>query len=314
MSVIALLGPQRVQPTVASVAARLGIEGRFAVITAGWEEREGEDDELRDQLGGRADNLRLFQRGIQAQLADPPLAEALEQHHEALRREKDLYRQRLNHAMAAAREMLHHASAGTPLVRREQDDAIAAVTALDEHHVRSVREMRAAFAARWRPAEREAVRRRREEIAPLIAGAAAIAIAGGHVGVLLEHLRLFGVLDLAGARPIIAWSAGAMALAERIVLFHDSPPWGAGNAEVHEEGLGACRGILPLPHARRRLRLHDRVRVSLLARRFGAFRCLAMDDGAMIARRDGRTEFHAGARHLRPDGSVVEIGAGDDPA
>ncbi len=45
-----------------------------------------------------------------------------------------------------------------------------------------------------------------------------------------------------------------MVVCETVVLFHDSPPQGAGNAEVLDAGLGLARGVIALPHARRRLR------------------------------------------------------------
>ena len=73
--------------------------------------------------------------------------------------------------------------------------------------------------------------------------------------VLLHRMRLFDVMGLLNDQPIFAWSAGAMAMGDRVVLFHDSPPHGVGNAELFEEGLGAYHGVLPLPHAKKRLHL-----------------------------------------------------------
>jgi hypothetical protein len=108
--------------------------------------------------------------------------------------------------------------------------------------------------------------------------------------------------------PIFAWSAGAMVLGERVVLFHDHPPQGEGFAEVLESGLGLYRGLIPLPHSRRRLRLSDRVRVSLLARRFPGFRCLAMDEGSRI-HWDGVRWSGARGRWLEPSGTVETVAA-----
>ena len=59
-----------------------------------------------------------------------------------------------------------------------------------------------------------------------------------------------------------------MALGQRVVLFHDSPPQGFGNAEVWGPGLGLYTGVLVFPHAQRRLALEDAGRVAILARRF----------------------------------------------
>jgi hypothetical protein len=48
---IVLLGPQRLAPKVGFVARRLGIEGRAALVTAGWQERELETDDPVAALG-----------------------------------------------------------------------------------------------------------------------------------------------------------------------------------------------------------------------------------------------------------------------
>ena len=99
-----------------------------------------------------------------------------------------------------------------------------------------------------------------------------------------------------------------MAVGERIVLFHHFPPQGHGNTEVLEAGLGLVRGVVPLPHARRRLDLDDPKRMSRLARRFAPARCLALDDGACV-----RSSATAGARsgrgvsRLAADGAVERL-------
>jgi hypothetical protein len=140
-------------------------------------------------------------------------------------------------------------------------------------------------------------------------GAEAIAIAGGHVAVLLNRLRLFGLPGLQGGRHLLAWAAGAMVAGERIVLFHDSPPQGPGNAEVLEAGLGFYEGLLPLPDARHRLRLADRDRVALFARRFHPARCVALDQGARVDRTaDGWTAATPGIRYLDVSGDIREMG------
>jgi hypothetical protein len=101
---------------------------------------------------------------------------------------------------------------------------------------------------------------------------------------------LFGVADVLGERPVVAWSAGAMTVCERIVLYHDLAAHSPGHAEVFDTGLGLCRDVVPLPHARRRLRLDDRDRMALLARRFAPARCVVLDDGAQVDCPDGTCE------------------------
>src|SRR5262249_49144073 len=145
-----------------------------------------------------------------------------------------------------------------------------------------IRAVHDAWLARWRPAERAAVKRRRKEIADALRGASALCIAGGHVAVLLNRLRLFDIAGLIGDRPVLAWSAGAITRREGVVLFHDDPPEGPGRAELLDLGLGLIPGIVPLPHARKRLRVDDPACMSRLARRFAPAACVALDAGARI--------------------------------
>jgi len=46
-----LLGPQR-RPTLDGMVRSLGLPGPFATVTAGWQEREPDDGELRALLDG----------------------------------------------------------------------------------------------------------------------------------------------------------------------------------------------------------------------------------------------------------------------
>ena len=96
-----------------------------------------------------------------------------------------------------------------------------------------------------------------------------------------------------------------MVLTPRIVLFHDSPPQGAGYAEVFEPGLGLCHGIVPLPHARQRLRLGDPLRVRLLARRFAPDACVPLDGEAGLDWNGVRWQAHEGTSKLSPSGELV---------
>jgi hypothetical protein len=100
-----------------------------------------------------------------------------------------------------------------------------------------------------------------------------------------------------------------MVLTERIVVFHDRPPQGAGDPEVLEAGFGAVSGVVALPHAERRLRLDDRTRVALFARRFEPAMCAALDPRTRLDWRDGRWLGRDGTRKLTASGELAEIGA-----
>jgi hypothetical protein len=66
---------------------------------------------------------------------------------------------------------------------------------------------------------------------------------------------------------------------------------------VMGEGIGLLPDLVPLPDARRRLRVNDPVRMAVLARRFAPARCLVLDDGVRVRLTDGR---------LPPDARLVD--------
>ena len=304
MTLAVLLGPQRHDPTIGPELSRFGIPGPLAIITAGWQEREAEDDELAEHLGHECVNLRLHARSDDVYRNDPELFEAHRSKQDMQRQLQMLYRRRLGHALAAAREV-SQVAAPEALIEAERDAAILALRLVDKQHLSRTRQIQREFELHHRPAARPAVDRHYRELQEILGRCFGL-LAGGHVASLLNRMRLFQLDTLLSSLPrplpIFAWSAGAMALTERVVLFHDSPPQGPGNAELLGEGLGVVPGTVVLPHARRRLRLDDPLRVSLFARRFKPDQCLTLDAGQRVAW-DGRTRTVADDQ-LLPSGRV----------
>jgi hypothetical protein len=285
-SKVRLLGPQHAQPTVARVLAALGVRGPVAVVSAGQQEREGNPGIL-PELGVPAIDLTLHARAEQVFAADAELAAAYKARQTHLRLMQELYRVRLDRLNSAAHAIsLRHVAA--ELLADEAAISIALVRALDRDHLARCRAVHDAFDATW--TSPPSVGAQREELAAQIAKTDAIVIAGGHVAVLLNRLRMFGVPSLWGDRPIVAWSAGAMALCEQVVLFHDDPPQGTPMTEVLDAGLG--------------VRLDDRERVARMARRFEGIDCIALDHGARIELDGGRVVGGAGNQRLAPDGEI----------
>ena len=68
---IVLLGPQRLKPTLIDAVKKLDVRGDFAAVTAGWQEREDEIDELSAHLDRPVTNLRLHARGEDVFQRDP---------------------------------------------------------------------------------------------------------------------------------------------------------------------------------------------------------------------------------------------------
>ena len=309
MPAIVLLGPQRLKPTLATALAAAGVDGPVAAVTAGWEEREDEIENLRAHVPLPVVNLRLHARAEDVFRTDREFFLGYLERRRRLHELQDLYRLRLGHLVKALRELLRRRG-DRDLLKPERAAALADLRRLDAHQVRRIAEVHAGWEERWRPAEREALARHRRAVETLSRNAAAFAVAGGNVAILLNRLRLFGFADLAARRPVFAWSAGAMAVAERIVLYHDRPPQGPSHPEVFGDGLGLCRGVVPLPHARRRLRLDDALRVGMLARRFAPLRCVAMDDGSALSfDRGAWSAAQPGTWRLTPKGGLEEFPA-----
>src|SRR6185295_11443238 len=138
----ALLGPQRFRPCVAAVLDALGCRGTLAVVTAGWQEREEEVDELRAHVGRDVVNLQLYARNESALADDPELAAALRRHQEELQALQELYRLRLTLALRAVVELEGREGS---LALEERREALRAVRVLDRRHLSRIRRERAAF-------------------------------------------------------------------------------------------------------------------------------------------------------------------------
>jgi hypothetical protein len=289
----------------------LGLDGPAAIITAGWQEREDDDEELRQLVGGsQADsvvNLHLRARWLEVLDQDREFAAAERAHEAALAELRHLYLVQLDHALAAVYDVAHRGHARPRLRERALSDALEAVRLLDTQHLARVAERQAAFWDAWRPQEHPRIAAHREQVHGALRQAVIVVLAGGHVGELLRVLHLFHVRPHL-PRSVVAWSAGAMALTERVVLFHDFVPHGMAATEVHGEGLGAVRGAVLLPHARRRLRVDDRVRMAVLARRFAPARCVLLDDGVRVSI-DPDAGLPSDARVVATDGAITTAGA-----
>ncbi|MCA8973927.1 MAG: hypothetical protein KDC98_04360, partial [Planctomycetes bacterium] len=280
--------------------------GPIVAVTAGWEEREAEDDELREHLGRPLTNLAVWARVERILAADPELFEALRRRHDRLRVIQELYRLRLDGLLEPLRE-LHRRDDAPELIEPEQKAAMAMLRGLDKEHMERVAAVHRDFEARWVPGERDAVRRERLELQRLLGDAKGLLIAGGHVGVLLHRLRLFDLFGMLGDRPVVAWSAGAMILCPRIVLFHGSPPQGSHHPEVMEAGFGLVPGFVALPDARRRLQLDDARSMQVFARRMLPAHCGLLDRGAWFQWRDGEWTADPGSLVLDAAGVPQEV-------
>jgi len=316
---VILLGPQR-RPTVDAVARSLGLPGpgnQAATITAGWQEREPDDQELSALLGARAVNLSLYRRWLDVQDRDPQYAAAERELAGTLAELQDLYLLRLDYALQAVYAVQRRS--GPALGGEALAEAVAAVRELDAAHLHRVDNVRGEFFQRLPPHDRPVIAGHRAAVQGILGEASALVIAGGHVGVLAAVLHLFNVAaalhQRAGRSPVIAWSAGAMALTDRIVLFGDRSPQGPGHPEVYGSGLSMLRDMVLLPHARARMLLDDTPRMAVFARRFAPARCFLLDRGTRIELGGGDApgspggSWPPGVRVIAEDGRVTGLEA-----
>lgn len=299
---VVLLGPQSVNVDVGRVLRDLGTTRSVALITAGWQEREAEDEDLVARMGVSTINLKLHARSEKVFAEDKDFTAAYKARQELLRHMQAFYRVRLDYADDAASAIaVRHVE--PELLAQEWRVSVEVLQQLDADHLTRCRQVHVDFDLRWNPGERPVIARHRAELREIIAGADALVIAGGHVASLLNRMRLFDVIGLAVDKPVIAWSAGAMTLTDRVVLFHDHPPYGKDIAQVLDAGFGLAPGLVVLPDPRRRIRMDDHTGIARFAQRMAPATCVAMDHGASLHIEGGRV-VRAAADRLTPTGTV----------
>ena len=299
---VILLGPQNGTADAGQVLREHGVTGNVALVTAGWQEREADDAALVAALGVPAVNLRLHARAEDVFAADRPLVEAWKARQELLRHLQDFYRVRLDYIDDAARAISVRL-VEPELLAQEWQVSVDLFRQLDRDHLDRCVQIQSDFERRWELGDRPVIARHRREVGALIGDAAALVIAGGHVASLLNRMTLFDVPGQAAGKPIVAWSAGAMVLTDRIVLFHDHPPYGKAIAQVLDAGFGLAPDVVVLPDPDRRIRFDDKLGIARFAQRMAPSTCVAMGRGARIVFERGRP-MRASAIKLATTGEV----------
>lgn len=302
-----LLGPQRPVVNLGDAIAHAGLPaGPVAVIAAGWQEAEGDIDDVAAAARREVINLHLYRRADEVFAADPELLQRYRLRQDRLQALQRLYGLRLRHTMAAARETLR-ADGDTALVDPEQRHAIAQLRALDRHHLQRVQTLHAEFDAAFDSARHDLLSRHQAEIDALLANVDTVVITGGNVAVLLNRLYLFNLGQLLTEKHVVAWSAGAMALSEQVVLFHDNAPQGRRNPELFGRGLGLLPHHIVLPDARHRLRVKDRIRLALFSRRFAPAVCVTLDSGSVLTLEGPRIVHASLAKQIAASGRLRRV-------
>lgn len=322
---VVLLGPQRPHATLSDALDALdrrssAPRGPIVCISAGWRQDEADGDALRREVHPDAVALPLYAAFERISRTAPDLAAAYKERQSRVRKIKSLYRVRLHPAIATARRLVARRAEDPALVDLFLEAAVRSLREIDDNFLKHVSAAHQSFEAAFDPQAHPEVAAVRAQAQELLAGARAVVITGGHVGVLRNRLAFFGMDGLlcaanAAGVAIAAWSAGAMALTERVVLFHDDPPHGAGDPELLDRGLGVVPGLVLFPSASQRLKLDDHPRVGALARRFGPARCVALESGAWLTLERGRWVNHGpreSAHLLTPKGELRDLPSAED--
>lgn len=297
---LTILGPERPDGVLPEVLARRGVTGPLALISAGWRYDEARDEPLRAALPNEVRNLRLYDRFRHLEHDATDVIAPYTRKQDALRKTKERYRLRVHESLSIASALLReNGDLECPWFRQ----AIRHLQEVDDLFLAEVRGLHDRYEKECRPGEHPLVRRQREEIREQLNGCAALLIAGGHIGVLRNRAFFFDLGSLITDRPIYAWSAGAMLLTERVLLYHDHTAYGPGTAELLDHGFGLLRQTVFLPHARERLDLGDRVHLAVLSRRLAPRQVVGLENGAVFE--DGRYSGREGAAFtIANDGSV----------
>ena len=291
------------------------------VITAGWRHDEADDSYVRAEIHPSGEALPFYRAFDRVVAVAPELTAAYRVSQQRIRRLKGLYRLRLGPALQVVRRLLPRLAEAPDLVGPDLEAALQAVREIDRQFLERSDAEHRAFDDAWRPLEHPEVARIRARAAQWLAEARGLVLGGGHVGVLRNRLAFFDLAPLvreahADGMTVAGWSAGAMVLSSRIVLFHDDPPHGSGDPELFDRGLGLFDGMVMFPHAPQRLRLDDALRVAALAGRFRPDRSIGLDSGALLTNEGGawETRGHEGSTlELCRDGVVRALPLGSLP-
>ncbi|MDP2317408.1 MAG: hypothetical protein Q8P41_31275 [Pseudomonadota bacterium] len=292
-------------PALPQVLARAGVKGPVALISAGWRHDEPRDEPLREAMGATIHNLGLYAafRVLEREASDLVSTYTLKQ--SALRRVKERYRMAIVPALAGCRELYAR--------RRDLDcpwfqQAVRNIQAVDALFLAESDRLHHEYDEQARPFRHRRVRIELDRLQARLNACDAVLIAGGHVGVLRNRLAFFGFDEWLRHRKVFAWSAGAMALTDRVVLFHDHTAYGVGLAEILDRGLGLLPGVVFLPHARERLDLADNENVAILAHRFAPAKAIGLQNGALLTGPQLTSEgTRDAAMHLGLDGTLMPV-------
>jgi peptidase E len=312
---IYIMGPQRPTPNLPEVLEERLPDGPLCVISSGWRHDEEDLEALQADLKRDLLPIPLYRWFDSLGSKEPELAKQHADRQRMIRRFKKMYRMHLHTLLDLwTRTQDFKDESTAAFFGSEEKFACQSVQSIDRHALERLDGLRNLFPELSTPWTHPSALPYFQEIRERLDRSSGLLITGGHVAILRNRMFFFGLQKLladfiAKGKPIFSWSAGAMALAEKIVLFYDDPPEGEGHAELLDSGLGFLPAIF-LPHAAERLDLGDRERISRFSRRFAPDTCIALESGALLSY-DGKSFQDLGpAKSVRKleEGGLVPFG------
>jgi hypothetical protein len=299
-----LLGEQREQPRFQAVLKRWKITGPVGLVSAGWEEDEQDDQWVRDSIRNPIVNSMLYELADEVFARDPEVLTLLRERQDHLRDLRDVYQLQLQHLSAILRGLLRRRETQSYVVA-PLDLSFAQLRAVDKQYLDSVSEVIRQFDRKIAPKDRPSLVAYRKVVCQRLASCQALLIAGGHVGVLLNRLRLSRVLSHLRL-PTIAWSGGAMALGDTVFFYDHFHPHSGQETELSRHGMRWYQGLQVFPRAEQRLHLHNPVEMALLAGRV-ACRSLVFSQESELEWSNKKLIHLGDVREIGTDGLLKEF-------
>lgn len=284
---IHILGPQMPKPNIANVLNNHCRRGPIAVISAGWRYDESEIQALTRDIQREVYHLPLYEWFDEMGAIEPELSGLHRMRQRRIKAYKKVYQLQLKAALDVWEQVRELYKKNRSLYDQDEQEACQHVCEIDEACLSRLEEIRDDFSALQQPWLHETAIPLFERIAYTFSQCAGVIITGGHVPVLRNRMYFFGLEHLLRetleeGRHLFAWSAGAMTLTDRIVLYYDDPPLGIRHPEILDTGLGIISDTIFLPHASTRLKLSEPERIEKFARRFQPATCICLENGAHI--------------------------------
>ncbi|MDC0716732.1 Type 1 glutamine amidotransferase-like domain-containing protein [Nannocystis bainbridge] len=183
-----------------------------------------------------------------------------------------------------------HYGTGGRLLRytlsRELRHALDTLEANDDHLVNLLDQIEQrtfdAVGLQYDPAWRAA----QERLERRILSANSIILFGGHLDLLLDALRFFRLRNvlaeaLRRGTQLVAMSAGAMVLCERVIIYDDFATK-RRDFQLYDRGLALVRDIQLFPHCTERIQTDDPDNLAYLARRFRHHACVGLNQRSFL--------------------------------